>query len=111
MPFVSYWVFSLLRGKATGGRRLSLSAFASGYIGLLAPALLTAVELGIQPIIATGPDGSPLYAPYPLKVAVPVMAVEHIFLFCIAEGAITLLLFKYFLKHEPASLYALRETK
>jgi len=107
MPFVSYWIFKLMKGKAEGGARLTASAFLSGYLGLVVAALLTAVEFGIQPLIATGADGRPLYAPYPLSVAVPAMVFEHLFPFGIVEGLVTMLLLKYFLKHEPDLVYAL----
>ncbi len=107
MPFVSYGVFHLLKGKLEDGLRLALAAFFSGYLGLLVAALFTASELGIQPLIATGADGRPLYAPYPLFIAIPAMAVEHLFLFGIAEGLVTMLLLKYFLKHEHDLVYAL----
>jgi cobalt/nickel transport system permease protein len=40
-------------------------------------------------------------------VAVPVMALEHMLLFSIVEGIVTVLLFKYFAKHEPHLIYAL----
>jgi len=71
-------------------------------------AIVTAVEFGIQPLIASSPDGRPLYAPYPLSIAVPAMAIEHLLLFSIIEGVVTVLLLRYFLKNEPAQIYALR---
>jgi len=107
MPFVSYGVFKLIKGKSEGGVRLVVSAFLSGYLGLLVAALFTALELGIQPLIATGADGRPLYAPYPLSVAIPAMAIEHLFPFGMVEGLVTVLLLKYFLKHEHDLVYAL----
>jgi cobalt/nickel transport system permease protein len=107
IPFVSYWLFKLIRGKSEGGIRVAVAAFLSGYIGLVVAALFTAVEFGIQPLIASGADGRPLYAPYPLSVAVPAMAIEHLFLFGIAEGLVTMLLLKYFLKHEHDLVYAI----
>jgi len=106
MPFVSYWVFRLIRGRSVSPARLSVAAFFAGYISITVSAILVAFQLGIQPLIAQGPDGSPLYAPYPLSVALPIMALEHLFLFGIVEGVVTLLLFKYFLKSEPELVYA-----
>ncbi|MBF0320944.1 MAG: cobalt transporter CbiM [Nitrospirae bacterium] len=105
MPFVSSWVFRLVRGKSSDGARLSAAAFLSGYAGLLVSALATAVEMGIQPIIAAAPDGTPLYAPYPLSITIPAIALWHMFLLCIVEGMLTMLLFRYFYKHEPKGLY------
>lgn len=108
MPFVSYWIFKLIKGNSENKARVSLAAFLSGYIGLSIAALVTAVEFGIQPMIAHAPDGRPLYAPYPLSVAIPAMALEHLLLFSVIEGIVTVLLFRYFIKHEPDLIYALR---
>lgn len=107
MPFVSYWVFKLIRGNAVGGARLTIAAFLSGYVGLSVAAIVTGFEFGIQPLIASGADGRPLYAPYPLSVALPAMALEHMLLFSVVEGVVTVLLFRYFVKHESALVYAL----
>jgi cobalt/nickel transport system permease protein len=107
MPFVSYGIFKLIKGKSEWGARLAFAAFLSGYLGLVVAALFTAVECGIQPLIASGAGGRPLYAPYPLSVAVPAMVLEHLFPFGIVEGLVTMLLLKYFLKHEPDLVYGL----
>jgi cobalt/nickel transport system permease protein len=107
MPFVSYWVFKLVSGGSRNGPRLYVAGFLSAYMGLSVAAILTGIEFGIQPIIAQGANGRPLYAPYPLSIAVPVMALEHLLLFSIIEGVITLLLLKYFLKYESGHIYAL----
>ena len=111
MPFVSYWVFKLIRGTSAGGARLFIAAFLSGYVGLSVAAIITGFEFGIQPLIAIGADGRPLYAPYPLSVAVPAMALQHMLLFGVVEGVITVLLFKYFVKHEPDLVYVLTASK
>jgi len=96
MPFVAYSVFKLVMGKSSSPVRMNIASFLAGYLGLCVAAIVTAVEFGIQPIIASSPDGIPLYAPYPLKVAVPVMAIEHLLFFGIIEGLLTSLLFRYF---------------
>jgi cobalt/nickel transport system permease protein len=111
MPFASYWVFKLTGGSATGGRRLSVAAFLSGYVGLSLAAIAAGLEFGIQPMIATGPDGRPLYAPYPLSVALPAMALEHMLLFGVVEGTVTVLLLNYFVKHESDLIHALSVKK
>jgi len=108
IPFVSYWTFKLVKGEGVSGRRVSAAAFLSGYLGLSIASIITAVELGIQPIIAHAADGRPLYAPYPLSVALPAMALEHLLVFGVVEGTITMLLFKYFVKHEPGLVYVLK---
>ena len=110
MPFVSIAVFKIVRWKASGGWRVYLAAFLSGYIGLLAAAIVTAVEFGIQPLIASA-DGKPLYAPYGMEIALPAMAIEHLVLFGVIEGLVTLLVLMYFMKNDRDSVYALREVK
>lgn len=109
MPFISYGVFRLVAGNARSGKRFLAAAFLAGYIGLSAAAIVTAVQFGIQPMIAQDAQGQPLYAPYPLAVAVPVMAVEHLLLFGVVEGFVTTMLVNYFMKHEPDLVYAFRE--
>jgi cobalt/nickel transport system permease protein len=107
IPFVSYGVFKLINGRSGNRSRLSVAAFLSGYTGLTVSALLTGIEFGIQPLIAQGADGRPLYAPYPLSIALPAMALEHMLLFSIIEGTVTVLLLRYFLKNESDVVYAL----
>jgi cobalt/nickel transport system permease protein len=98
-----------MKGSSQGGPRFITAAFLSGYIGLTAAALSAALMFGIQPLIASGPDGRPLYAPYPLSIAIPAMAIEHLLLFSIIEGVVTVMLMRYFLKHEPTLIYSMRK--
>ena len=109
MPFVAYWIFNLIKGFSQNRARILVAAFLSGYVGLAAAAFCAAFMFGIQPVIASGPDGMPLYAPYPLSIAIPAMAIEHLFLFSIVEGVMTVALLKYFLKNESTLIYAMRE--
>ncbi len=108
VPFVAYWVFKLINGKSTHGARQYVAAFLSGHIGLTVGAIIAGMEFGIQPLIARGVDGRPLYAPYPFSIAVPAMAIQHLMFFGVIEGILTVLLLKYFQKHEPGQIYALR---
>jgi len=107
MPFVSIWIFKLVRGKGEGWR-IDLAAFFSGYLGLTVAAIVTAFEFGIQPLIASS-NGKPLYAPYGLEIALPAMALEHLILFGIIEGLVTLLVLRYFMKYDRDSVYAVKE--
>ena len=72
-------------------------------------AVLTGIELGIQPLTVSSSDGKALYCPYDLKIAVPAMAIEHIVLFGIVEGLITVIIVRYFLRNEPGLIYAFRK--
>jgi cobalt/nickel transport system permease protein len=109
MPFVAFWTFNVMKGSSQSGPRFIAAAFLSGYIGLTAAALSAAFMFGIQPIIASGSDGRPLYAPYPLSIAIPVMALEHLLLFSIVEGVVTVMLMRYFLKHDSTLVYSMKE--
>ncbi len=96
MPFAGYGVYRLIsaRSAVTSPRRW-IGAAVGGYIGLNVAALATAVEFGIQPAIAHDAAGHALYAPYPLTVAIPAMALEHLLLFGIVEAVVTGLVVAY----------------
>src|ERR1035437_7170155 len=103
-------IFMLICRNTKRISRVSFAAFISGYISLVMAAILTAVEFGIQPLIASAPDGKALYCPYNLSIAVPAMAIEHMFLFGIVEGIITAIVVNFFLKTEPTLIYAFRNS-
>jgi cobalt/nickel transport system permease protein len=109
MPFIAYYIFKLVCKIPSGKPRVSLAAFIAGYFSLVLAAILTAVEFGIQPMIASSPDGKALYCPYDLSIAIPAMAIGHLLLFGIVEGIITALIVSYFLRNEPGVIYAFRK--
>jgi cobalt/nickel transport system permease protein len=111
MPFIAYFIFRLLNNKSVKKTRVSFAAFISGYLSLVMASILTAVEFGIQPMIASTADGKALYCPYDLSIAIPAMAIEHLLLFGIVEGILTALIVSYFLKNEPGLIYAFRKEK
>ena len=105
MPMVGYLVYRLLsQGAALTSRRRWIAGAVAGYIGLNMAAVTTAIMFGLQPLIAKGSDGRPLYFPYPLEVAVPVMAAQHLLLFGIIEAVLTGLLVIYFQRSDPSML-------
>lgn len=108
MPFIAWWIYKLFSGKSESSARMNISAFLSGYISLNIAALVTSIEFGIQPLIAKAADGNPLYAPYPLKIAVPAMAIEHLILFGVVEGIVTLLVFRYFFRYDRGLIEVLK---
>ncbi|MCM2358536.1 MAG: cobalt transporter CbiM [Geobacteraceae bacterium] len=105
MPFVGCFSYRLIAGDspATSPRRV-VAAFGAGYLALNGAALYTAVMFGLQPLIASAPDGRPLYAPYPLAVAVPALALPHLLLFGVVEGVATALIIRYLQGADPALL-------
>ncbi len=103
--FMGYGVYRLVSvGSAVGSRRRLIAGGVAAYVSLNISALLTAIQLGVQPIIERSSSGEPLYAPFPLSVAVPAMAIEHLFLFGFVEAAVTALVIRYFQKNEPEML-------
>lgn len=90
LPLAGYYVYQLIGGgSALDSRRRTIAAAAGAYVGINIAALLTAIELGIQPLLFRAADGTPLYAPYSLEVAIPAMMLEHILLIGVAEAVIT----------------------
>lgn len=103
MPFAGYGAFVALRRiLPSSDRWTSINAGVAGWVGLNASALLTAAQFGVQPLLHVGPDGRPLYAPYPMSVAIPVMALEHMLLFGVIEGIVTGLAVRALLRSESA---------
>lgn len=109
MPFVAYYLFKIIRFNSLRPGRVFLASFTAGYLSLVLTAILTAVQFGIQPLIASSPEGIPLYCPYGLSIAVPAMAIEHLLIFGIVEGLVTALIVKYFIKSESALVYSLKK--
>jgi cobalt/nickel transport system permease protein len=109
MPFIAYYTFKFLSNNPAKRRRVSIAAFISGYLSLVMAAILTGVEFGIQPLIASTADGKALYCPYDLSIAIPAMAIEHLLLFGIVEGIITAIIVGYFLTNEPGLIFAFRK--
>jgi len=78
--------------RAAAGRspldspRRVVAAGLAGYAAINAAALLAGIEFGLQPALFHDAAGAPLYAPYPLGIAVPAMLVGHLTFAGLAEG-------------------------
>lgn len=70
-------------------RRRVVAGAVAGYVAINAAALATAIEFGIQPALFHDAGGTPLYAPYPLHVAIPAMMIGHLTLAGLAEAVIS----------------------
>ena len=101
----AYWVYRAIAGRAaiTSTRRVVAAAIA-GYVAINAAALLAAIEFGIQPILFKDAAGAPLYAPYPLSVAVPAMLIGHLTFAGLAELIVTGGVVAYLQRADPALL-------
>ena len=102
---VAYLVYRLLAGRAaiTSSRRVVAAALA-GYAAINASALCAAIEFGIQPLLFKDPSGAPLYAPYPLKIAIPAMMIGHLTFAGLAELVLTGGVVAYFQRSNPSML-------
>jgi cobalt/nickel transport system permease protein len=100
MPFAGYGIYAALACNA-GSKRRIIAAGAAGYAALNLAAVCTSIEFGLQPLLHHTVDGQALYCPYGLKIAVPVMAGEHILVFGWVEAIVTALVVKYLHKQAP----------
>ncbi len=66
----------------------SARVFAAGLLSVLAAAILIALCLGLQPLVASDAAGRPLYFPFPLAVAFPALVLPHLAV-GVAEGLLT----------------------
>lgn len=105
MPYTAYFVYRTLASSApiTSGRRL-VAGFVAGWTGLSLIAGLAGVMFGLQSILFRAADGTPLYAPFPLSVAVPAMLIPHMLLASVIEGAVTAGILWYLQRSNPALL-------
>ncbi|HRW13545.1 MAG TPA: energy-coupling factor ABC transporter permease, partial [Syntrophomonas sp.] len=105
MPWIGYLTYQLIRGKSDFlSTRAIAAAFIAGYIGLNAAALVTALEFGSQYHWFQAVDGTPLYFPYSVKVAVIAMMSEHLLFAGPVEGMVTALGTWFVARNYPALL-------
>jgi cobalt/nickel transport system permease protein len=76
---VASLVYRLVSGSSpVSSTRRVIGASLAGYAAINAAALCAAIEFGIQPAFFKDASGAPLYAPYALGIAVPVMMIGHL---------------------------------
>lgn len=96
VPYVAIAFYRLIaRGTPPTSRRRLIGAAIGGWAGLTTAALFAGIEFGIQPLLFTSAQGAPLYAPYPLAVAIPAMLIPHALTASIVEGLLTALILAY----------------
>ncbi|MEP6925257.1 MAG: cobalt transporter CbiM [Pyrinomonadaceae bacterium] len=83
---VASLVYRIIAGRAalTSKRRVVAAALA-GYAAINAAAFCASIEFGIQPMLFHDASGAPLYAPYPLSIAIPAMMIGHLTFAGLAE--------------------------
>lgn len=81
--------------RALKGLHEGLALFLAGWFSMFAPAVLVALVLGIQPVIAHDGSGRPLFFPFGLAITLPAVLVPHA-LIGLGEGLLTVLGYRYF---------------
>jgi cobalt/nickel transport system permease protein len=110
MPFVGYWVYRLLAGRAPLlDSRRAWAAGIAAYVAITVSAIFVGIELGIQPILFTQ-DGHALYSPYGLSETIPAMILAHALGASIVEGVITFLGVSFLQRRQPDLLLGLSST-
>ena len=98
-------VYRLVSGRsALESPRRVFAAACAGYVSINLAALAAAVEFGIQPLLFHDASGAPLYAPYPLRIAVPAMMIGHLTVAGLAELVISAGVVAYLQKADSAML-------
>ncbi len=102
---VAYWVYRAIAGRtAINSPRRVVAGAVAGYVAINVAALLAAIEFGIQPMLFTDASGAPLYAPYPLSVAIPAMMLGHLTIAGLAELVVTGGVVAYLQRSDPSLL-------
>lgn len=87
---IAWLVYRAIAGRSpiTSSRRVVAAAL-GGYLAINAAALCAAIELGLQPHFFRSATGAPLYAPYPLSIAIPAIMIGHLTVAGLAELVLT----------------------
>src|SRR3984957_5825342 len=102
---VAYTVYRVIAGRAAiESPRRVVAAAVAGYCAINASAFFAAIEFGIQPMLFHDASGTPLYAPYPLHIAVPAMMIGHLTIAGLAEMIVSGGVVAYLQRAEPALL-------
>jgi cobalt/nickel transport system permease protein len=86
---VAWYAYRLLRRAHQG-----FALVAAGWLSVNVAALLLALVLGIQPVIAHTEEGQPLFFPFGLSVTLPAVMIPHA-LIGVGEGVLTLLMWRF----------------
>jgi cobalt/nickel transport system permease protein len=102
---VAYGIYRLAAWRAPlcSARRVAAAGLA-GYLAINAAALCAAIEFGIQPLLFRDATGAPLYAPYPLHIAIPAMLIGHLTLAGLSELVISSGIVAYLQRGDAALL-------
>jgi cobalt/nickel transport system permease protein len=77
-----------------------IGAGIGAYVGMNTAALLTSLELGLQPILYPASSGTTGYFPYPLSIVLPSVMIPHLTIIGALESVVSVLVLA-FLKAQP----------
>jgi cobalt/nickel transport system permease protein len=105
IPYVAHAIYQTLsKGRPVSSPRRIVGAALGGWVGVTVGAFFAGFEFGIQPLLFHTADGTPLYAPYPLAVAIPAMVLPHMLVASVVEGLLTALVVVYLQRSNPGLL-------
>lgn len=87
-------------GVAVGAQRLlrgvneTAAVALAAWIAVFVPAILLALVLGVQPLLAQREDGTPLFFPFGLSVVLPAVLLPHLVI-GIGEAALTVAVWRF----------------
>lgn len=67
---------------------------AAAWLSVVLPGALVALVLGLQPLVAAAPDGTPLFFPFGIAVTLPAVLIPHVFIGA-GEAVLTVLVWRY----------------
>ncbi len=109
LPFTAWLMYRLISGSSPiTSRRRAVAGFVAGWVGLNLAALAAGIEFGLQPLLFHTADGTPLYQPYGLNIAIPAMLIPHMLIASVVEGVATALIVTY-LQRSNLPILALSE--
>jgi len=96
LPFTGYFIYKMISASSevASPRRL-MGAVVGSYFSIVVASIVAGIEFGIQPALFHTIDGTPLYAPYSLNVAIPAMAIGHMAIAGPVEAIVTGGIFAY----------------
>ncbi len=111
IPFLGYFIYSFIRQRIRGRTGEYVGMIAGSYLGINMAALCAAIEFGLQPALAPGANGLPLYCPYPLSVSIPAMMIPHLAVAGMVEALFTVAILEFVRKTSPGILYEEAKTR
>lgn len=72
----------------------TVAVAAAAWCSVMLPALIVALVLGLQPLVAHGADGSPLFFPFGYAIVLPAVLAPHA-LIGVGEAVLTLFVWRF----------------